>query len=123
MKPTKKTDDDSLLQYPNEIMRKCKCWQFPTSQQLWLHLPIDGIVKKKTNCLLHFRVFNIKDFSMMGWLEQTMKNSASVFHLWLFEAFSRFLNGSILLVSPGGGHLGIFAVGMCRPGLQIGTPF
>ena len=24
---------------------------------------------------------------------------------------------------PGGGHLGIFWVGMCRPGLQIGTPF
>ena len=24
---------------------------------------------------------------------------------------------------PGGGHLGIFQVGMCRPGLQIGTPF
>ena len=23
----------------------------------------------------------------------------------------------------GGGHLGIFLVGMCRPGLQIGTPF
>ena len=23
----------------------------------------------------------------------------------------------------GGGHLGIFWVGMCRPGLQIGTPF
>ena len=23
----------------------------------------------------------------------------------------------------GGGHLGIFVVGMCRPGLQIGTPF
>ena len=24
---------------------------------------------------------------------------------------------------PRGGHLGIFKVGMCRPGLQIGTPF
>ena len=24
---------------------------------------------------------------------------------------------------PGGGHLGIIWVGMCRPGLQIGTPF
>ena len=23
----------------------------------------------------------------------------------------------------GGGHLGVFWVGMCRPGLQIGTPF
>ena len=29
------------------------------------------------------------------------------------------------VLSPrgGGGHLGIFWVGMCRPGLQIGTPF
>ena len=25
--------------------------------------------------------------------------------------------------TPGGGHLGIFWVGMCRPGLQIATPF
>ena len=25
--------------------------------------------------------------------------------------------------APEGGHLGIFWVGMCRPGLQIGTPF
>ena len=23
----------------------------------------------------------------------------------------------------GGGHLAVFWVGMCRPGLQIGTPF
>ena len=26
-------------------------------------------------------------------------------------------------IPPGGGHLSIFWVGMCRPGLQIGTPF
>ena len=25
--------------------------------------------------------------------------------------------------APGGRHLGIFWVGMCLPGLQIGTPF
>ena len=25
--------------------------------------------------------------------------------------------------NPGAGHLGIFWVGMCRPGLQMGTPF
>ena len=25
--------------------------------------------------------------------------------------------------NPGGGHLGIFWVGMCCPGLQIGIPF
>ena len=30
---------------------------------------------------------------------------------------------SVALGTPGGGHLGIFWVGMCRPGLQIGTPF
>ena len=30
----------------------------------------------------------------------------------------------ILTTSPGGGGaLGFFWVGMCRPGLQIGTPF
>ena len=26
-------------------------------------------------------------------------------------------------IPGGGGHLGILWVGMCRPGLQIGTPF
>ena len=55
--------------------------------------------RKKTNCLLHFRVLNLKNFSlnpaMMGSQEQTMmnieqslNNSASVFYLWLLEAFS-----------------------------------
>ena len=41
MKPTRKNNDDFPVQYPNEIMktpvlRKSE-WQFPTSQQLWLH--------------------------------------------------------------------------------------
>ena len=77
MKLTKKSDDNSLLQYPNEIMRKSKYWQFPKSQQLWLHSPIDGSVQKKTNYLLHFRVINLKDFfmnpAMMG--SQDLMNS------------------------------------------------
>ena len=30
---------------------------------------------------------------------------------------------TLLVRVPGGGHLGIFWVCMCRPGLQIGTPF
>ena len=32
---------------------------------LWLHSPIDGSVRKKTNYLLHFRVLNLKDFFMI----------------------------------------------------------
>ena len=31
----------------NEVMRKSKYWQFPTSQQLWLNSPDDGSVKRK----------------------------------------------------------------------------
>ena len=31
--------------------------------------------------------------------------------------------GETLNSQTPGGHLGIFWVGMCRPGLQIGTPF
>ena len=30
---------------------------------------------------------------------------------------------SLRSMKPGGGHLDIVWVGMCRPGLQIGTPF
>ena len=32
-------------------------------------------------------------------------------------------NPWLALIPGGGGHLGIFWVGICRPGLQIGTPF
>ena len=32
------------------------------------------------------------------------------------------INTSVVY-TRGGGHLGIFWLGMCRPGLQIGTPF
>ena len=42
MKPTRNNNDDSPLQQPNEIMKTTVLrkgeWQFPTSQQLWLHL-------------------------------------------------------------------------------------
>ena len=42
-------------------------------------------------------------------------------------SFSGETSGSALEGGRGGGgaggHLGIFWVGMCRPGLQIGTPF
>ena len=44
----------------------------------------------------------------------------------LVEPFENNLkqNSSIKWLFPGGGgHLGIFWVGMCRPGLQTGTPF
>ena len=33
------------------------------------------------------------------------------------------LSHKSLYFVPGGGHLGIFWAGMCRLGLQIGTPF
>ena len=54
-------------------------------------------------------------------------NRRNVFHLSPNRKFRKFwLNGN--RPHPGGwgrggGHLGIFWVGMCRPGLQIGTPF
>ena len=41
------SNDNSLLQCPNEKMTKSKYWQFPTSQQLWLHSPIDDSVERE----------------------------------------------------------------------------
>ena len=36
----------------------------------------------------------------------------------------KFVGSGLQVDGPGGGgHLGIFWVGICRPGLQIGTPF
>ena len=63
--------------------------------------------RKKTNCLLHFRVLK-KSRSMNPAMrvsgtendKQSLKSSASVFHLiWLPEVFSCFQNCRILLVS------------------------
>ena len=92
MKPTKKSDDDSLLQYPNKIMKtpalkKRKYYINPGSvrhHSNWGSLTHQWQHRKKTNCLLHFRVLNLKNFSlnhamshpaMMGSQEQTMINS------------------------------------------------
>ena len=75
MKSTKKSDDDSLLQNPNKILRKSK-WQLAVSDIATTVAPRQR--QKKTNCLLHFRVSNVKDFfmipAMMGSREQTMMN-------------------------------------------------
>ena len=89
MKPTKKSDDDSLLQYPNKIMktpvlRKSKIlyesWQCPTSQQLGVPSPINGSIERKQIASFIFGFLNLKNHAMnhpamMGSQEQTMMNS------------------------------------------------
>ena len=37
----------SKRNYKKPSLGKSKYWQFPTSQQLWLHSPMDGNVKRK----------------------------------------------------------------------------
>ena len=86
MKPMKKSDDDSCGR-PNEIMktpalRKSKYYIILTVSNITTTVaPLTHRWKrrKKTNCLLHFRVLNLKNFSMnlamMGSQEQTMMNS------------------------------------------------
>ena len=123
MKPKKKSDDDSLFNCnrplrTNEIMktsalRKCKYY-------IYLILAVSDITttvaplthrwqrRKKTNCLLHCRVFKSQKFlhesscdgvSGTDNDEQSLNNSAGVFYLSLLEAFSWFQNGSLLLVN------------------------
>ena len=56
------------------------------------------------------------DFNLVLDVEKDKKGGLSRTHKRSLEVIN----------SPGwggGGHLGIFWVGMCRPGLQIGTPF
>ena len=83
MKSTKKSDDDSLLQNPNKILRKSK-WQLAVSDIATTVAPRQR--QKKTNCL--------KDESSHDGVsgtdndEQSLNNSASVFHLWLLGAIS-----------------------------------
>ena len=92
MKPTKKSEDDSLLQWAkvkwnNENLSNEKMQIF-----IWLILAVSNITttvaplthpwqrrQKKTYCLFHFQVVNLKNFSMnpavMGSQEQTMMQS------------------------------------------------
>ena len=56
----------------------------------------------------------------------TEKNRFCIKPRFESESFRTQTDGLFVDSGPGGGgggHLGIFWVGMCRPGLQIGTPF
>ena len=100
MKPAKKSDDDSLLQYLNKIMkstalRKSKYWQFPTSQQPLLHSFIYGSVKRTqiASFTLGFKSLKFLHESIHDKVSGTdndehVKQLSSVFHLWLLEVFS-----------------------------------
>ena len=111
MKPTKKSDDDSLSIYPNEIIRTPalrKKQMLAVSNITTTVAPLAHRWQRwEQICLLHFRVLNLKNFSMnpanqgvsgTDSDEQSLNNSASsVFHLWQLKASSWFQNSSILL--------------------------
>ena len=84
MKPTKKSDDDSLLQM--------KLWEKAKSGSFQHHNNCGS-----TNCFL--RESRHVGVSGTDNDEQSLNNSASVLHLWLLEEFSWFQNGRILLAS------------------------
>ena len=85
------------LSLANEIMRKSKKWQFPTSQQLWLKKLLPSFSGFK--CQRFLRESRHVGVTGTDNEEQSLNNSASVLHLWLLEAFSRFQTGRILLIS------------------------
>ena len=85
------------LSLANEIMRKSKKWQFPTSHQLWLNKLLPSFSGFK--CQRFLRESRHVGVTGTDNEEQSLNNSASVLHLWLLEAFSRFQTGRILLVS------------------------
>ena len=55
-------------------------------------------------------------------LEKEEEMGNSPVNLGIFEAQHQTKCNRIVF-NARGGHLGIFWVGMCRPGLQIGTPY
>ena len=85
------------LSLANEIMRKSKKWQFPTSQQLWLKKLLPSFSGFK--CQRFLRESRHVGVTGTDNEEQSLNNSASILHLWLLEAFSRFQTGRILLIS------------------------
>ena len=76
----------------------------------------------RTYCTSWFRASNWEDVPL---LDQTDRKIFSVRNLYTFLGESSF-ESSESVQEPrggGGGYSGIFWVGMCRPGLQIWTPF
>ena len=78
--------------------------------------------RKKTNCLLHFRVLNLKDFSMnpamMGSQEHNdehVKQLSSDFHLWLLEPFSLFENGRAFIIEDDSKNIYFCWLSCCKP--------
>ena len=71
--------------------------------------------KKKKNCVAQQRECVIKKEGIYNVFCQTTTGKTNGFP---------FLDvlGYLKNTPRGGGHLGIFWVGMCRPGFQIGTP-
>ena len=60
---------------------------------------------------------------MFGDSSGRSKGGARAPRLFLDQNEARRTEKSFGEAGPRGGHLGIFWVGMCRPGLQISTPF
>ena len=90
MKPTKKSDDDSLLQQAkwineNPALRKSKYYINTGSFRLHNHPSM--IASKENKLPTSFPGFKSQEQTMMN-IEQSLNNSASVFYLWLLEAFS-----------------------------------
>ena len=106
MKPTKKSDDDSLLQQAkwineNPALRKSKYYINTGSFRLHNNCGSTHpsmIASKENKLPTSFPGFKSQEQTMMN-IEQSLNNSASVFYLWLLEAFSCFQNGNILLVN------------------------
>ena len=91
---------------PNEIMktpavRKSKYWQFPLSQPTVAPLAHRWQRRKKTNCLLHFRVIHLRNLSMNPSMRRSQDQQLLSLCLWLLEAFSWLRNRSIVLVNAG----------------------
>ena len=109
MKPTKKSDDDSFLQYPNEIMktpalRKSKCYintasfrhdnncgsthpSIAASKENKLPPSFSGFKSQKFLHESYYESYSYDGVSGIDNDEQSLNNSTSVFHLWLLEAF------------------------------------
>ena len=80
--------------------------------------------EKKTDCFAVYMIAKQESFDLLSPLlinsyEKYMEISVDNLHVGVKMA----KNGIGAREGGGGGHLGIFWVGRCRPGLQIGTPF
>ena len=102
----------ALLSFNRLKCKEIETIEWIKRQVIWMNASFNLISVYKTRNLISSSATENQDVSRAVTLQRKIRDFS--------QSRSIFDPGTN---SRGGGHLGTFWVGMCRPGLQIGTPF